>query len=54
MENDYFQVSKEFEEVKVMEELYILKQVHVIGMTTTMAAKYNFLLHELKTKIGKI
>lgn len=43
----------QFEEYKMFEDLQIMRQAHVVGMTTTGAARLNKLLALLKPAIGK-
>ena len=44
--------AKLYEEARSMIDLEIMKRSHVIGMTTTYAARYQTLLKALKPKIG--
>ncbi|RIA82198.1 P-loop containing nucleoside triphosphate hydrolase protein [Glomus cerebriforme] len=48
---DYFDLSAKIKTERIREDLYILKSAHVVGMTTTAAAKYHKLLMNLKPKI---
>ena len=43
----------QFEDVKQMEDLFVVERVDVVGMTTTCAARLNTLLSALKPAIGK-
>jgi hypothetical protein len=45
--------AREYEEVQQMNDLYILRESLIVGMTTTGAAKLQSLLQALKAKIGK-
>jgi hypothetical protein len=42
-----------YEEVQQMNDVEILRESLVVGMTTTGAAKFQSLLQALKAKIGK-
>jgi len=46
-------VARKYEEVQQMNDLDILRESLIVGMTTTGAAKFQSLLQALKAKIGK-
>lgn len=53
LESNYQQIYKEFEEIKSIEDIKLMKQCHVVGMTTTGAARYQTILENLKCPIGR-
>lgn len=53
MEKQYRQVYKEYEEIKLIDDIRIMKTMKVIGMTTTGAARYQTTLQAIKSPIGK-
>ncbi|KAG8191754.1 hypothetical protein JTE90_008817 [Oedothorax gibbosus] len=57
-EKEFFELQqelcKEFEQLKEMrteEDIYVCKQAHVVGMTTTGASKYRHIVQQLNPKI---
>lgn len=53
LETCYRQIYREYEEIKAIEDVQLMKSMHVVGMTTTGAARYQTLLQAVKSPIGK-
>ncbi|KAK2142651.1 hypothetical protein LSH36_929g00077, partial [Paralvinella palmiformis] len=51
LEQEYELTARRLHEVKQREDLEIMKRAKILGMTTTAAARYRDLLHEIRPKI---
>lgn len=52
LHEEYRDVYKQYEEVKQIEDINLMRDMQVVGMTTSGAAKYQTLLQALKCPIG--
>jgi hypothetical protein len=52
LEGAYRPEAKQYEEVRQMIDLEVMRDSHVVGMTTTGAARLHTLLQALKPRIG--
>lgn len=51
-EQEYAQILKQYSELKALENVKLLKTMHVIALTTTGAAKHRIMLEGLESPIG--
>lgn len=52
LEKEYTLAHEEYFELKELENAHIIKNMHVVALTTTSAAKHRIMLEELKSPIG--
>lgn len=53
MKDKFYQQSNEMKDVETIETAEIIREAHVVGITTTGAAKQRALIEHLKSKIGR-